>query len=157
MSKLWHIGLAVPDLERAMAEVGALFDLAWRPVLTHSLTVKDGEGRAFDIDLPVTFSVGGPFAIEVFHAVPGTPLATPASGWLHHVGYWVDDYPAERERLARLGYPTVASSGPNQHVARGPGNLQVEPCSLHFDMPHLRDLYPPDSPFFGDPADVPNV
>ena len=30
MSKIYHIGLAVPDLQQGMQQLGALFDLTWR-------------------------------------------------------------------------------------------------------------------------------
>ncbi|HEY0618247.1 MAG TPA: hypothetical protein VGD15_11675 [Kribbella sp.] len=29
---IWHVGLAVPDLEQGLTEVGQLFDLTWRPL-----------------------------------------------------------------------------------------------------------------------------
>ncbi len=31
MSKIWHVGMAVPDLDKGLAEIGELFDLTWRP------------------------------------------------------------------------------------------------------------------------------
>jgi hypothetical protein len=34
------------------------------------------------VDCHVRFSLGGPFAIEVWQAIPGTPLAVPESGYL---------------------------------------------------------------------------
>ncbi|MFV8183428.1 VOC family protein [Streptomyces sp. AF1B] len=151
-NKIWHIGLAVPDLEKGMAEVAALFDLTWRPVVTRCMTIKDAQDRPYDVDCHVTFSLGGPFAVEVWQAIPGTPLATPEAGWLHHIGYWTADHAAERERLGALGHPPFLSSDPTLLIARGPGNLLVEPCDLQRDQPYLRDLYPPDSPFAGEPV-----
>jgi hypothetical protein len=62
MSRIWHIGLAVPDLKQGMAEFGTLFELAWRPVVVRSLTMKDGHGRSHDVDCHVTFSLGVQFA-----------------------------------------------------------------------------------------------
>jgi catechol 2,3-dioxygenase-like lactoylglutathione lyase family enzyme len=107
VGKIWHIGMAVPDLDKGLAEIGELFDLTWRPVVTRSMTIKDDRGRSHDIDCHVTFSLGGPFAVEVWHAIPDTPLAMPESGYVHHIGYWVDDYAAEKERLRALGYPPL--------------------------------------------------
>ena len=151
MARIWHIGMAVPDLDAGLAEIGELFGLDWRPVVTRSMTIKDAVGQAYDIDCQVTFS-GGPFAVEVWQAIPGTPLAMPASGYFHHVGYWAGDYAAEKQRLAALGYPPAVTSEPTLLLARGPGNLVVEPCDLLRDQPYLRDLYPGDSPFAGEPV-----
>ena len=82
---------------------------------------------------------------------PDTPLATPESGWFHHIGYWVDEFDKERDRLGKLGYPPVLTNGTNPLLNLGPGNIVVEPCNLHRDQPYLRDLYPADSPFAGEP------
>jgi hypothetical protein len=100
----------------------------------------------------VTFSLGGPFAVEVWQAIPDTPLATPQAGWLHHLGYWVEDYPAERQRLNTLGFVPVLTSEPTLLLSRGPGNIRVEPCDLRRDQPYLRDLYPTGSEFLGEPV-----
>ncbi len=151
MGNIWHIGLAVPDLENGLREIGALFDLAWRPVVTRSMTIKDEEGRFYDIDCQVTFSLGGPFAVEVWQAIPNTPLAVPESGYLHHIGYWVENQAVENEHLDDLGYPLFLSSAPGLFLRRGPGNLLIEPCDLQRDQPYLRDLYPADAKYRGEP------
>lgn len=149
MAKIWHIGLAVPDLELGMSEVGELFGLSWRPVVVRSMAIKDAVGRAESVDVHVTFSLGGPFAVELWQAIPGSPLATPEAGWFHHLGYWVDDYAAEKQRLSNLGHGSFLSSERTLLISHGPGNLLVEPCDLMRDQPYLRDLYPADSAYFG--------
>jgi catechol 2,3-dioxygenase-like lactoylglutathione lyase family enzyme len=155
MGTIWHVGMAVPDLDKGLAAIGELFDLTWRPVVTRSMTIKDESGRPHDIDCHVTFSFGGPFAVEVWQAIPDTPLAMPESGYVHHLGYWVDDYAAERERLRALGYPPLLTSDPTLLISRGPGNILIEPCDLQRDQPYLRDLYPADSRFAGEPVPPP--
>jgi hypothetical protein len=151
MGKIWHIGMAVPDLERGLVEIGEIFDLSWRPIRVRAMTIEDGTGRPYDIECHVTFSVGGPFAVELWQAIPDTPLAIPESGYLHHIGYWVDDLAAEGERLDNLGYPAFLSSGTSLLVNQGPGGLLLEPCDLRVDRPSLRDLYPSDSKYAGEP------
>jgi catechol 2,3-dioxygenase-like lactoylglutathione lyase family enzyme len=151
MNKIWHVGIAAPDLDQTMSRLGDLFEVTWRPVVTRSRTIKDEGGSSFDVDCHVTFSVGGPFAVEVWQAIPGTPLATPESGWLHHLGYWVDDYPVEKRRLDSLGLVPFLIYEPTLLLSRDPGNICVEPCDLQRDQPYLRDLYPADSEFFGEP------
>jgi hypothetical protein len=151
MSAIWHIGMAVPDLEKGMAEIGALFGLTWRPVVVRSLSLTDGDGKVHHVDVHVTFSIGGPFAVELWQSIPGTPLATPEAGWFHHIGYWADEFDQEGRRLSALGYPPVLKNGEKPLLNLGPGNILIEPCDLHRDQPYLRDLYPPDSPFAGEP------
>ncbi len=99
----------------------------------------------------VAFSLGGPFAVEVWQAIPGTPLDVPESGGVHHIGYWVDDITAEAQRLGALGYPSFAIAGHAPLFNRGPAGTLVELCDLHSDRPSLRDLFPPQSEFAGDP------
>ena len=151
MSKIYHIGLAVPDLQHGMQQLGALFDLTWRPIVSFSAPMTGGDGRQLDITINFTFSRGGPFSLEVWQSIPDTPLATPESGWFHHIGYWVDDVAKERDRLNELGHPSVLNWGENLLVHRGPGHLMVEPVNSRQDWPYLRDLFPAGSPFAGEP------
>jgi hypothetical protein len=151
MRKIFHIGLAVPDLERGMSEIGTLFELEWRPVVVRSLTLTAGDGREYDFDVHVTFSYDGPFSVEIWQSIPGTPLQTPESGWFHHIGYWTDEFTGERVRLGKLGYPPFLTHGTDPLLNVGPGNILVEACDLNIDRPHLRDLMPAGSPFAGKP------
>jgi hypothetical protein len=100
----------------------------------------------------VAFSTGGPFAVEVWQAIPGTPLDVPPSGGVHHIGYWTGDIAAEARRLDALGYPAFATAGTVPLLSRGPAGTIVELCDLHSDRPSLRDLFPADSEFAGDPV-----
>ena len=151
MESIWHIGFAVPDLEVGKKELGEVFGLSWRPARTRRLTLADADGRGHDVECHVVFSVGGPFAVEVWQAIPGTPLDIPESGGVHHIGYWVDDIAAEAKRLGALGYPSFATAGIMPLLNRGPGGTLVELCDVHSDRPSLRDLFPPESEFAGDP------
>src|SRR5712671_7162913 len=109
MGSIWHIGIAVPDLENGQKELGNVFGLRWRPARVRKLTLADAAGRPYEVECHVAFSLGGPFAVEVWQAIPGTPLDIPESGGVHHIGYWVDDITAEAQRLSALGYPTTSS------------------------------------------------
>ena len=88
----------------------------------------------------------------MWQAIPGTPLATPKTGILHHIGYWVDDLPKEVERLEAAGFGSFMR-GPSLAIHRGPGGLMLEPCDLGRDRPFLRDLFPAGSPRHGIPDD----
>ncbi|GGL05320.1 hypothetical protein Sme01_63780 [Sphaerisporangium melleum] len=43
------------------------------------MTIKEA-AREHMMDVHVTFSLGDPFAVELWQAIPGTPLATPGTG-----------------------------------------------------------------------------
>ena len=151
-NNVWHVGFAVPDLEAAKDEFGKLYGLTWRPNVLRSLRLTLADGSEIEVDVNVTFSEGGPFAVELWQSVDGTPLETPKSGWFHHVGYWVDDWEHEARRLEELGYASVLRNGENPLINLGPGGMFIEPCNLHRDQPYLRDLYPIGSPFAGEPV-----
>ena len=104
MGSIWHIGIAVPDLEEGKAELGEVFGLHWRPSRVRKLTLADAVGRPCEVECHVVFSLGGPFAVEVWQAIPGTPLDVPEAGGVHHIGYWVDDLAATASALEDAGY-----------------------------------------------------
>jgi len=151
MQSIWHIGIAVPDLEQGKREISEVFGLRWRPARVRSLTLTDEAGRSCPVECHVVFSLGGPFAVEVWQAIPGTPLDMPKGGGVHHIGYWVDDIAAEARRLGTLGFAGYATVGTTPLLNRGPAGTLIELCDLHSDRPSLRDLFPAESEFAGDP------
>ena len=48
MGSIWHIGIAVPDLDQGQKEPGAVFGLRWRPARVRKLTLADAAGRTYD-------------------------------------------------------------------------------------------------------------
>ncbi|MFH5879192.1 VOC family protein [Arthrobacter sp. NA-172] len=146
---VWHLGLAVQSLSEAMDEFTAILGTEWRPIRTRRLTITDAEGVAHEIDCEVTFSAGGPFALELWQSIPGTPLEAPPGGIVHHIGIWTEDVHVEGIRLQNLGYPTFAKVGETPLLQQGPGGLLLELCDLHSDRPSLRDLFPSHSPHAG--------
>jgi catechol 2,3-dioxygenase-like lactoylglutathione lyase family enzyme len=152
MESIWHIGIAVPDLEQGKNELSEVFGLRWRPDRVRKLTLADAAGQPHEVECHVAFSLGGPFAVEVWQAIAGTPLDIPESGGVHHIGYWVDDLAAEAKRLDALGFPSYATAGRTPLLNRGPAGTLIELCDLHSDRPSLRDLFPPESEFAGQPV-----
>jgi hypothetical protein len=150
MGAVWHVAFAVPDIKQSMNELSTAFGVEWRPVHRTEVVLEDEHGTKQDVSCTFTFSVGSPFAFEMWQAIPGTPLATPQHSILHHIGYWVDDLAAESERLASHGWPCFVS-GRSIAIHRGPGGLMLEPCDISRDRPFLRDLFPSGTPHFGIP------
>jgi len=115
MSRILARRLCRTRPDQAMSQLGGLFELTWRPIVTRSMTIKDEGGHPFDVDCHVTFSLGGPFAGRGLAGHPRHTPGYPATGWLHHLGYWVEDYPAERQRLTHAGL-----SSPVPHLRTHP-------------------------------------
>lgn len=149
--RIWHIGVAVDDLEQGKQEFADVFGLSWRPTRVRGLTLTDAQGIEYEVECRVTFSEGGPFAVELWEAVPGTPLAAPPGGGVHHIGYWIDDMAEENSRLSALGFGPHATVGARPLLNRGPSGTVVELCDLHSDRPQLRDLFPAESEHAGPP------
>ena len=96
--------------------------------LTDLTDLTDAQGAEHEVECRVTFPEGGPFAAELWDAIPGTPSAAPQGGGVHHIGYWVED------------------------MNTGPSGTVVELCELHSDRPQLRGLFPADSEHAGPPV-----
>src|SRR2546423_8103444 len=101
MTSIWHIGIAVPDLEQGRKELGEVFGLHWRPARVRKLTLADAAGRPCEVECHVAFSLGGPFAVEVWQAIPRTPLDMPEARGGHHTGYSGGDLPPAAKRPPR--------------------------------------------------------
>lgn len=147
--RIWHIGVAVDDLTKGKEEFTHVFGLSWRPTRVRRLTLTDAQGADHEVECHVTFSQGGPFAVELWEAIPGTPLAAPPGGGVHHIGYWVEDTAQESARLTALGLGPYATVGHRPLLNTGPSGTIVELCDLHSDRPRLRDLFPAGSQYAG--------
>ena len=150
MGSICSIGIVVPDLENGQKELGEV-RTRWLRGQVRKLTREVAATYPYEVECQVAFSLGGPFAVEVWQAIPGTPLDMPQAGGVHHIGYWVDDLAAEAKRLDALGYPGYATAGTTPLLNRGPAGTLIELCDLHSDRPSLRDLFPPGSEFAGEP------
>ena len=93
-----HVGIVVPDLEAAMADLAAQLRFDFAIVFDDDLEVREPPDADRAIHLRIAYSPQRP-ALELIQAVPGTPWA-PARVGLHHLAYFVDDLPAESGRLA---------------------------------------------------------
>ncbi|MBN9112183.1 MAG: VOC family protein [Pseudonocardia sp.] len=104
----FHVGLAVPDLEAAMAALGAT-GVRWRGVMEYPLCVLHG-GASSTVDLRSVYSSGPGPAIELYSGGAETPLAAPVAGsWFHHVGMWADDLAADVAGLQAEGFELAAT------------------------------------------------
>jgi len=103
----FQVGIFVQDLDAAMAQVGSALGLTWSEISSREL--EEG-GR-----LRVVFSKQGPPHIELIEGPPGSPWDSTAGPRIDHLGYWSDDFAAERDRLVREGNPVIRGDDRRTH------------------------------------------
>jgi hypothetical protein len=111
MEPYYHIAFAVPDLEDAQTQMGALFGVSWCPrTIEHQ--VRLGDGRVIDRTSVSVWSDGFP-AIQLM-------LSSGLTGvQLDHVGRFVDDLPMEARELEAAGFPLIMTSATPDGVPAG--------------------------------------
>ena len=118
LTRMFHIGVRVPNLEAAMDELGESLGLVWseaRETEAQSLWTPDGGLQ--EIHLKYTYSAAGPQHIELLEGPPGTFWDGTVQSGAHHIGVWVDDVGAETDRLVDAGWQLVGA-----HSDPGAGN-----------------------------------
>jgi len=109
----FHVGLIVPKLEPALAELTAVVGLTWRDTFEGEVPMHvTGRGEQL-VPLRFAYSREAPY-LEVIEGVPGTPWEFSEHGSnLHHLGFSVDDVASESERMAGAFCPVeVCGVGP---------------------------------------------
>jgi len=98
-----HVCLVVPDREEAIRELTPVFGdwvrMVPREGGTHIVTAA---GRT-TVRLTVAWSLAGPVHVELIEGLEGTVWQPRPNGYLHHIGYRVDDLNAISERLVAAG------------------------------------------------------
>lgn len=100
---VYHLGIVVHDIERAMDDIAAETGISWAPLRQANVTVKSPDGRIEPVGLQVVYSRNGPPFMELIQAKPGTIWTPDPAPRLHHMGVYVDDLVSEVARLERLG------------------------------------------------------
>lgn len=104
MTGLFHTGMVVRDLDLAMADLTEAFGFSWAPPARSAGNLHSPAGLAFR-ESRLTFSLEGPHHIELVEQVDSTAWQHGTGGpMVHHLGFVVDDLPAEVERLNRIGF-----------------------------------------------------
>ena len=110
----YHVGIVVPDLAAAQAQLRRQLGVTWGPVLhldaTESATAP---GRTSSCPPRFCYSVEAPH-LELIEEVPGSVWVCNEHSNLHHIGFWSDDLPAEQR-------PPGRASGARCSSAAGPG------------------------------------
>ncbi|MGH3622838.1 MAG: VOC family protein [Sciscionella sp.] len=119
--EFFHVGVGVPDLDKALHELGAALGLSWSPVF---------ESRMHEWPLRIALSKQGPPYYEVIEAPVGSPWCPRDGENMVHFGFWSDDVPLDRDRLLALGFQVEVDGVPLGYqfvYLRGPcGGLRIE-------------------------------
>jgi len=110
--RFYHTGVRVPDLDKAMAELGVALSLTWATPVEREQSVWTPEEGVRTFPLRFTYSAEGPVHVELLEGAPGSPWHTGDSPGAHHIGVWVADVPAEVEALVADGWRLLAASAP---------------------------------------------
>ena len=92
----FHLGLVVPDIEAAMAQLGPALGLTFNP--THVSVY--GEDT-----ITVTYAREGPPYLEFIQGEPGSKWNTSAGPRPDHVGYFSHDLDGDAAALEAAGLP----------------------------------------------------
>lgn len=133
--QLFHVGIRVTDLATAMEEISASSGVSWTSVRDWPMDVWLPDRGYITMEIALTFSTQGPVRLELIQGEAGTPLDASVTPGMHHLGYWVDDPPAETERLLAQGWTLeMAAAAPEDGYGRftyvrSPAGLLVEPVA----------------------------
>ncbi len=109
-TRAYHIGVRVPDLDVAMAEMGADLGLTWCSVQERAQPVWTPATGDMSVPLRFTYSCEGPMHIELLEGAPGTIWDGRQQPGIHHTGVWVDDVAAETAALLAKGWTLAAAA-----------------------------------------------
>jgi hypothetical protein len=94
----FKIGMAVPDLQRAMEELTAGMGLQWSEVIE----TEWGDGK-----LRIAFSRTPRPYLELIEGPPGSPWDAGTGARVVNLGYWSADVDGDRAALEARGMPVV--------------------------------------------------
>ena len=132
---LYHVGVRVPDLEQAMAELSTGLGITWAGVIEREQAAWTPADGAFTTPLRFTYSCEGPQHVELLQGAPGSLWDGTDWPGVHHHGVWVDDVAAETERLVAAGWTLeMAQKSPadgygSMTYVRSPGGFLLEPVT----------------------------
>jgi len=112
LADFFHIGLIVPDLDKAVARLGREFQLEWSTRIDVNVRMWTRDHGVRAIRARAIFSRQYPH-LELVQAVAHTPLAVTAGRPVHHLGYWTDHLERDSQALAASGCPKIMCADDN--------------------------------------------
>ena len=132
IGETFHVGIRVPDIHAAMAELGAGHGVTWCELQHRRQQIWTPAAGQLETDLWFTYSKEGPLHLELLQGEDGTVWDTSAPG-LHHTGVWVENVGAVTQRLIDEGWDLVgAQTSPDKgfgiySYVQSPNGFIVEP------------------------------
>jgi catechol 2,3-dioxygenase-like lactoylglutathione lyase family enzyme len=136
IGELFHTGIVVEDVERAIDDMSRALGLEFTAVQEHPMRQWRPSGEQ-SLVLRYAYSLAPYPLVELIESQPGTfyERSSGVTTQLHHVGMWVDDLADAADRLARDGF-ALAAAGMDERGARparvtfheSPHGLRVELC-----------------------------
>ena len=125
--QIFHMAMAVPDLARAMDELGQALSLTWAPVRDIEMQLVSPAGEDLKTPIRAVYSLQGPPYLELVTGEPGSMFSVVDGPRLHHVGLMVDDIDTEVRRLQGLGMRLLATTpGPGVAFVTNDFGLNLE-------------------------------
>ena len=131
----FHIGMRVPDLESAMAELSTGLGVTWAEIVEREQPIWTPGGGADVVPLRFTYSCEGPQHIELLQGSAGSIWDGDGRSGVHHVGIWTDDVAAETERRLAAGWSLELAQKPPEEgygsmtYVRSPSGFVLEPVT----------------------------
>ena len=111
LQEIFHVGIRVPNIYKAMEEIGEALNLTWTQVVENPgqriWTPEDGQQ---EVPLKFVYSCEGPQHLELLEGAKGSFWDGSEDSGIHHLGVWVDDVKTETERLLTLGWNLLGSA-----------------------------------------------
>ena len=109
--EIFHIGIRVPNIQAAMAEMGESLNLTWAELVenpSQGLWTPDAGQQS--IPLKFVYSCEGDQHLELLEGQSGSFWDGNENPGVHHFGVWVDDVKVETERLLGLGWELLGAA-----------------------------------------------
>jgi hypothetical protein len=111
-TRAYHVGIRVPDLDAAMAEMGDSLGVSWCSVQSGVQNVWLPDVGTTEIPLRFTYSSTGPMHLELLEGAPGSIWDGRRQPGAHHVGVWSDDVGGETKTLVDAGWTLLMAQAP---------------------------------------------
>jgi catechol 2,3-dioxygenase-like lactoylglutathione lyase family enzyme len=133
--QFFHVGIRVPDLSAAMAEIGPALGVTWASVQDRPMTVWTPADGVVTLQLALTYSVEGPVHLELMQGPAGSIWDGDDVPGAHHFGMWSDDVRADTDERLAAGWTLELAAAPPEDgygrftYVRSPQGVLVEPVS----------------------------
>ena len=120
----WQVGIVVPEIESAMAELSAALGVEWSGPRDREV---DG------IRIRVAFAMTPPPYLELLEGPPGSVWDATAGARIHHLGFWSADKERDGADLEGVGFERLPNSGYARYYLGPASGTVVELVGRDFD------------------------